>query len=98
MASEVNDDLVLDVIFNPSLPGVACENTVKDCDQCVEEEDIEASVLSKVKEWEIEGVNAAESGDFDKSLEAFNSAVNFAPNHASSYNNRAQLYRLKGII
>jgi len=38
----------------------------------------------------------AEAGKYDESLAEFNKAIAVAPNLASLYNNRAQLYRLQG--
>ncbi|CAB0018123.1 unnamed protein product [Nesidiocoris tenuis] len=47
------------------------------------------------KRLELEGVNAAEGGDFEKAENLFSQAIG-AAGRASSYNNRAQLLRLKG--
>jgi tetratricopeptide (TPR) repeat protein len=52
--------------------------------------------VEEAKSLELEGVKAAESGDLDKAIGIFTSALNIAPNWASGYNNRAQAYRLKG--
>eukprot|EP00112_Aurelia_sp_Birch-Aquarium-sp1_P007557 Seg1823.11 transcript_id=Seg1823.11/GoldUCD/mRNA.D3Y31 product="Tetratricopeptide repeat protein 36" protein_id=Seg1823.11/GoldUCD/D3Y31 len=93
MAARSKDDLVLEAIFNPNLPNVTEEEICKEC-SC--DDELDPAILSKVKELEIEGVNAAEAGDMEKSLQVLNNAINLAPNYASSYNNRAQLYRIQG--
>ena len=53
------------------------------------------------KQFEKQGVQLAESGKLKESLEIFAKAINVAPKWSSSYNNRAQVYRLlnqnKGI-
>lgn len=48
------------------------------------------------KKLESEAVSLAEKEEFDAALELFNKAVNIQPEEAASYNNRAQLLRLKG--
>ncbi|KAK3733473.1 hypothetical protein QZH41_002067, partial [Actinostola sp. cb2023] len=52
----------------------------------------------KAKEYEISGVERAERGDLDGAMECFSMAIEAASNRASGYNNRAQLWRLKGDI
>lgn len=52
--------------------------------------------VEEAKSLELEGVKAAESGDLDKAIGIFTSAISIAPKWASGYNNRAQAYRLKG--
>ena len=97
MAQGSEDDLILQAIFNPSLQGAVAEvESTKTCPECNEDEDIAADVLATVKQLETEAVLAAENGNYEESLKLFNNAINIAPTHASSYNNRAQLYRLTG--
>ena len=64
--------------------------------------EIAHSVLMFIEEeWkklESEGVQLAEEEKFDAALELFNKAVQLQPENAASYNNRAQLLRLKGDI
>ena len=98
MAAQSNDDRVLDVIFNPTLPDLASNLDVSEQDQLAEDEQIDAEILNQVKEMEIEGVKAAESGNLDRSLQVFNNAINLAPSYAASYNNRAQLHRIRGNV
>jgi len=49
-----------------------------------------------VKDLELQGVSAAESGDLPASLQHFNQAIRILPQRASAYNNRAQTKRLQG--
>ena len=98
MAAGNEDELVLDAIFNPSLQGAAVDDAAKNCTECNEDEGIEAGVLENVKRLEVEAVRAAENGDYEESLKIFNNAINIAPSHASTFNNRAQLYRLQGDL
>jgi tetratricopeptide (TPR) repeat protein len=58
------------------------------------EEEIINAAAAKI--LEVEGVEAAESGDLDTAIGLFTRAINIAPKWASGYNNRAQAYRLKG--
>ena len=97
MAARSKDDLVLEAIFNPNLPNVSAESEEEICKECSCDDGVDLEILSKVKQLEIEGVNAAEAGDMEKSLQILNNAINLAPKYASSYNNRAQLHRIQGI-
>ena len=101
MADEVSckdrDKAVLESIFNPYLPlGTASADDINE-ETPVEETagDIHAE---KAKEYEISGVERAERGDLDGAMECFNMAIEAASNRASGYNNRAQLWRLKGRL
>jgi len=49
----------------------------------------------RARQMEKDGVAAAEAGQYDVALAAFNSAIELCPTRASCYNNRAQLYRLQ---
>lgn len=97
MAADGNDDLILEAIFNPSQQGAAFDDEAEKCKECEIDEVIEAEVLGKVKQMEIDAVRAAEKGELEESLEILNNAINIAPTHASCFNNRAQLHRLKGM-
>ncbi len=44
------------------------------------------------------GFKSAEKNDLKRSIECFNKAIEIAPHWASSYNNRAQAFRLIGNI
>lgn len=89
-----HDKDVLTRIFNPSLP---YGDTVEEDVQIVPaDEEVETEQVKEAKRLELEGVKAAESGNLDRALELLNQAVTLAPEHASSYNNRAQALRLQG--
>ena len=49
-----------------------------------------------IKELELKGVKSAESGNLDAAMHYFNDAIFKDPKKASSYNNRAQTFRLLG--
>ena len=98
MAEHNEDELILEAIFNPSLQGGAIADKSKNSPDCNEDEGIVADVLANVKRLEAEAVAAAENCNYEESLRLFNNAINIAPKHASSFNNRAQLYRLQGFI
>lgn len=58
--------------------------------------EIDAAVLTKVKDLELRGVQAAESGDLKQAIVYFDQAIDLIPERASGYNNRAQALRLLG--
>jgi tetratricopeptide (TPR) repeat protein len=60
-------------------------------------EELTPSVL-EAKQIELEAVKTAESGNLDGSLDMLTRAIEIAPNYASLYNNRAQVYRLKNDV
>ncbi|KAM9481239.1 tetratricopeptide repeat protein 36 [Clarias gariepinus] len=95
MASE-NDKAVLWTIFNPTspfgeIPGLNQEEEPAD-DDC----SFDPSLLKQVKNLELLGVSAAESGDLKTALSHLNQAIQILPMRASAYNNRAQVKRLQG--
>ena len=51
----------------------------------------ESEEVKRAKVLEVEAVRAAEGGSLGDALELLNQAVTVAPNHASAYNNRAQV-------
>lgn len=57
-----------------------------------------AELLEQVRDLELQGVTAAESGDVSTALERFGEAVRLLPERASGYNNRAQALRLRGDV
>ncbi|NXM92290.1 TTC36 protein, partial [Oenanthe oenanthe] len=94
-----NDRAVLQSIFNPSTPF----GDIPGLDE--EEEDVQDEVeafplelLDQVRELELQGVSAAESGDLNTALERFSEAIRLLPERASAYNNRAQALRLRGDV
>ncbi|XP_017320808.3 tetratricopeptide repeat protein 36 [Ictalurus punctatus] len=95
MASE-NDRAVLWTILNPTspfgnIPGLIQEEDLAD-DDC----SFDPNLLKKVKNLELQGVSAAESGDLKTALNYFDQAIQILPIRASAYNNRAQAKRLQG--
>ncbi|MGH0185601.1 UNVERIFIED_CONTAM: hypothetical protein FKN15_018306 [Acipenser sinensis] len=95
MAS-ASDLAVLQTIFNPTtpfgdIPALDEEEQLKDDDS-----GFDADVLAQVRELELQGVCAAESGDVRSALERFTEAIRILPERASAYNNRAQARRLQG--
>lgn len=93
MATNNNDQAVLESIFNPLLPlGDAAPKLQNEND--VNEENTEDAMLAK--QLEASGVEKAEQGDLDEALECFNQACEICPLRSSCFNNRAQLWRLKG--
>ncbi|XP_052820765.1 tetratricopeptide repeat protein 36-like [Mya arenaria] len=90
-----HDKAVLTRIFNPNLPYGDTYDEDEQLEEAFEEE-IETAEVLEAKRLEVEGVKAAESGNVDSALDLFSQAITMAPNHASSYNNRAQALRLKG--
>ncbi|CAI5692927.1 tetratricopeptide repeat protein 36 [Oreochromis niloticus] len=95
MAS-AHDRAVLQAIFNPTtplgdIPGLNQEEELIDDDSGFDRE-----LLKQVKELEMRGVSAAETGDLQTALQLFSQAIQILPRRASAYNNRAQALRLKG--
>ncbi|XP_066837474.1 tetratricopeptide repeat protein 36 [Anser cygnoides] len=93
-----NDRAILQTIFNPStpfgdIPGLDEEEDIQE-----EEETFAPELLEQVRDLELQGVSAAESGDVSTALERFNEAIRLLPGRASGYNNRAQALRLKGDV
>ena len=91
-AAASKDELVLNAIFNPHNPLEYEEQEDKGNDISV------IDVPEEIKKQEINAVNLAQNGDFEKSLDQFNDIISRFPNYASVYNNRAQLYRLTGFL
>eukprot|EP00794_Sanderia_malayensis_P015252 gene15251-16826_t len=98
MAACTNDEIVLNVIFNPNLPLTENCKDQENVEKQHEDRQIDPQILNQVKELEIEGVKEAEAGNLEKSLQIFNNAINLAPSYAATFNNRAQLHRMKGDV
>ncbi|KAJ8405916.1 hypothetical protein AAFF_G00313530 [Aldrovandia affinis] len=91
-----HDRAVLQTIFSPTtpfgdVPGLNRAEELIDDDSA-----FDADILEQVKDVELQGVAAAESGDVPTALERFNQAIKALPQRASAYNNRAQTRRLQG--
>uniref|UniRef100_A0A3B3T594 Tetratricopeptide repeat protein 36 n=1 Tax=Paramormyrops kingsleyae TaxID=1676925 RepID=A0A3B3T594_9TELE len=95
MATE-RDKAVLQAIFNPTTPFGDVVGLNEKEDLTDDDGAFDAKLLKQVKDLEIQGVSAAESGDMSKALEHFNQAIGLLPQRASAYNNRAQARRLQG--
>lgn len=93
MATSEKDQAVLESIFNPLLPLGDIPPKHQDENE-INEESTEASKRSK--DLEASGVEKAEQGDLEGALECFNEACEICPSRPSCFNNRAQLWRLKG--
>ena len=93
MAVSVNDQSVLESIFNPLLPlgGDIPQEEVTTAD-----ENDSGDAAEEAKQYELLGVHKAEAGEYEDAMEYFNKAISTAPTRASGYNNRAQLWRIKG--
>ncbi|GLH01596.1 Tetratricopeptide repeat protein 36 homolog [Gryllus bimaculatus] len=92
MSSE-HDAAVLNVIFNPVLP--LDDNSDKGILH-MKDNDEDDKTLLPIKALERDGIEAAETGNFNAALKIFSKVIEAAPTRASGYNNRAQVYRLKG--
>ncbi|XP_023235830.1 tetratricopeptide repeat protein 36 homolog [Centruroides sculpturatus] len=90
-----HDRAVLNSLFNPLLPIGECVYD-EDIPPELKDEEISTPESEEAKKLELEGVKAAETGQIDRAIEVFTKAIDLAPNRASSYNNRAQAYRLNG--
>ncbi|XP_074833185.1 tetratricopeptide repeat protein 36 [Carettochelys insculpta] len=95
------DRAVLQTIFNPNTPfGNVLELAEEEAVAQVQGEDgtLTSELLEQVKDLELQGVLAAESGDVNTALEKLSQAIQLLPERASCYNNRAQALRLKGDV
>ncbi|XP_021342512.1 tetratricopeptide repeat protein 36 homolog [Mizuhopecten yessoensis] len=92
-----HDNAVLNRIFNPNLPyGDVVEETADEVAPCSEE--VETDEVKEAKQYEADGVTAAEAGDLELALSKFGLAIQVCPTRGSGYNNRAQALRLKGDV
>ena len=96
MATSEKDQAVLESIFNPLLPLGDIPQRPPKNENDINEENREDSL--RAKELEAMGVDRAEQGNLDGALECFNEACEICPSRSSCFNNRAQLWRLKGNI
>jgi len=90
MPISANDSAVLRRILNPNLPEVTDDQS----SDVHEDDKYSAEDISKVKQYEKSGVEAAEQGNLEESLKFFNMAIQVLPDRASGYNNRAQARRM----
>ncbi|XP_036913364.1 tetratricopeptide repeat protein 36 [Sturnira hondurensis] len=96
----VNDQAVLQAIFNPDTPfgDIVGLDMGGEAEKEVEDGVFPQAQLEQSKALELQGVVAAESGDLNTALERFGQAINLLPERASAYNNRAQARRLQGDV
>ncbi|ESO88825.1 hypothetical protein LOTGIDRAFT_193123 [Lottia gigantea] len=90
-----HDKAILSQIFNPNLP-FSESNDEYDTASIIDIEPQSTLEVKEAKELEVKGVKEAEEENYDEALKYLNQAVNKAPSWASTYNNRAQVYRLMG--
>ncbi|XP_049634149.1 tetratricopeptide repeat protein 36 [Suncus etruscus] len=95
-----NDQAVLQAIFNPNSPFGDIDGIELGEDTEAEDDDrtFPQAQLEQSKALELQGVKAAEAGDFGTALERFGQAISLLPERASAYNNRAQARRLQGDV
>ena len=93
MAVSVNDQSVLESIFNPLLP---LGGDIPQEEVTTAAENDSGDAAEEAKQYELLGVHKAEAGEYEDAMEYFNKAISTAPTRASGYNNRAQLWRIKG--
>ncbi|NXG66653.1 TTC36 protein, partial [Hemiprocne comata] len=94
-----NDRAVLQTIFNPSTPFGNIPGLDEEEENAQEEVEVFVpELLEQVRDLELQGVSAAESGDVSTALERFGEAIRLLPERASGYNNRAQALRLRGDV
>ncbi|XP_037363760.1 tetratricopeptide repeat protein 36 [Talpa occidentalis] len=96
-----NDQAVLQAIFNPDTPfgDVIGVDLGEEAEKELDEDGVFPQVLlEQSKALELQGVRAAEAGEFSTALERFGQAINLLPERASAYNNRAQARRLQGDV
>ncbi|KAM8818403.1 tetratricopeptide repeat protein 36 [Rhynchonycteris naso] len=97
----LNDQAVLQAIFNPNTP---FGDVGLDLGEKAEKEEVDEdglfpqAQLEQSKALELQGVIAAEAGDLSTALERFGQAIHLLPKRASAYNNRAQARRLQGDV
>ena len=91
-AQPLNDELVLNAVFNPHSPLDVPQPSNEDTTNNIET----FNVSDEIKKLELQAVNLAQNGDLTPSFELFNQIVEMSPNYPSIYNNRAQLLRIQG--
>ncbi|XP_051512291.1 tetratricopeptide repeat protein 36 [Myxocyprinus asiaticus] len=97
MAS-AHDRAVLQAIFNPTSPFGDITGSNQEDELTDDDSEFDPELIKQVKDLELQGVLAAESGDLHTALQHFNQAISVLPQRASAYNNRAQTKRLQGDI
>ncbi|KAG5269066.1 hypothetical protein AALO_G00197930 [Alosa alosa] len=91
-----HDKAVLQAIFNPNTPFGDVPHLNQEEDLADDDSLFDPSLVIQVKQLELQGVSAAESGDNRTALQCFDKAIQLLPGRPSAYNNRAQTRRLQG--
>ncbi|KAL2095712.1 hypothetical protein ACEWY4_007860 [Coilia grayii] len=91
-----HDKAVLQAIFNPNTPFGDMPDLYQEEDLTDDDSVFDPTLVSQVKQLELQGVSAAEAGDVKTALLCFDQAVQLLPGRPSAYNNRAQTRRLQG--
>lgn len=82
-----NDSAILNCVFNPHLPLEVTEN-VEDIEETTEEN-------LTLKNIEMMAIKKAEECNFEDAINILNNGIKIAPNKASFYNNRAQIFQFQ---
>ncbi|KAG2180964.1 hypothetical protein INT43_008546, partial [Umbelopsis isabellina] len=93
----VSDDAILELVFNPEAQGLPLEAVTETIDTTGAKE-VPSDILPRLQQLENEGVRLAEEQKLDEALDKLSQAITICDYYASIYNNRAQVYRLKGDI
>uniref|UniRef100_A0A2R5L7U5 Putative tetratricopeptide repeat protein n=1 Tax=Ornithodoros turicata TaxID=34597 RepID=A0A2R5L7U5_9ACAR len=92
-----NDRAVLEAIFNPLYAELEIVPVDEESEK-VENRGDDDDDMEAVRDLETQGVEAAEKGEIEKSVQIFTKAIELAPKRASAFNNRAQALRFKGDV
>ncbi|ORX45494.1 hypothetical protein DM01DRAFT_1340008 [Hesseltinella vesiculosa] len=93
-AAKLNDDAVLELMFNPDAQGVPFDSVAQTVQHNPLKE-IDPSILMELKSLETQAVELAEKDDLEGALMLLNQCIEKEPEYASVYNNRAQIFRLQ---
>ncbi|KAF5287505.1 hypothetical protein FQA39_LY04133 [Lamprigera yunnana] len=91
-----HDKAVLNCIFNPNLPVDEAYN--EELGDDVKDVDVNTPNVIQSKQLECQGIKLAEERCFQEALKFLKEAIGVTPQRASPYNNRAQIYQLKGDV
>lgn len=94
--STEHDRTVLNMILNPLMPNTPFEEN--DNSENASDPFENLPNIVKCREFEKQGVKAAEKNDLNLSVSFFTKAIEICPENPSSFNNRAQTYRLQNKL
>ena len=89
-----SEEDVLEAIFNPEMPFGSATKEPDMHGPADAKEDTEEE--QQMREKERAAIKLAEEGRLEDALAAFTAIINEDPKRASGYNNRAQVYQMKG--